>query len=368
MSAWGPRVYVMAGEEKGLAISLMMGVRAKSLSLIEEHFYDYGPTLASEKLAEYFGIKASKETVRQWMIQANLWSAKQKRVSRPHPLRARRPFLGELVQVDGSHHHWFESRGPKACLLVFIDDATGELLNLRFAPGETTIDYLAMLKEYVLERGAPRAMYFDKHNVFHLNQKNKSQDGFTQFGRVLKHLNIEPIYAHSPQAKGRVERVNETLQDRLLKELRFFEINDIDSANKHMKDFIKRFNQQFAKAPQEMLDLHRPLSNEEKASLDFHCSVQTTKTISKDLLIKHNRVIFKITTKDFRPRQLINHKLTLCENDKNLTFYFKGRIINYQLISKPNTTVHTFNRKNVDQYLDNNLKLKSYWLLRLTNH
>jgi hypothetical protein len=344
-------------------------IREESLCLIQKHFYDYGPTLASEKLSEYFGIKVSKETVRQWMIQANLRIAKQKRVSRPHPLRARRPFLGELVQVDGSHHHWFEERDPKACLLVFIDDATGQLLNLRFAPGETTIDYLAMLKDYVLERGAPRAMYFDKHNVFHINQKTaRMQDGFTQFGRVLKHLKIEPIYAHSPQAKGRVERVNETLQDRLLKELRFFEINDIDSANKHMKDFIKRFNQQFAKAPQEILDMHRPLSREENASLDFHCSVQTRKTVSKDLLVKHNRMVFKIVTKNFRPRQLINHKITLCENERNITFYFKGRIIDYHLISKSNSIVPTFNRKNIDQYLDNNPKLKSYWMLRLHNH
>jgi transposase len=341
-------------------------LREKSLTLIQAHFHDYGPTLASEKLGEYFGIKISKETVRQWMIKANLWQAKQKRVPRPHPPRARRPFLGELVQVDGSHHHWFEERGPKACLLVFIDDATGELLNLRFAPGETTIDYMAMLKEYVLERGAPRAMYFDKHNVFHINQKAaKAQDGLTQFGRVLKHLTIEPIYAHSPQAKGRVERVNETLQDRLLKELRFFEINDIESANKHVKGFIKRFNTQFAQTAQEPVDVHRPLSEKEKASLDYHCSIQTTRTISKDLLVKHNRMLFKITSKQHRPRQLINHKVMICEDANNTRFYFNGQLIHYQLISKPISMIPTLNRKNVDQYLDSQAKLKHYWMLRI---
>src|SRR5690606_39409322 len=106
--------------------------RCKSLSLIQEHFNDYGPTLAAEKLAEYFGIRVSKETVRQWMIQDNLWKPHFKHLHKSHPSRPRRPFLGELVQVDGSHHHWFENRGAKACLLVFIDDATGKLLHLRF--------------------------------------------------------------------------------------------------------------------------------------------------------------------------------------------------------------------------------------------
>jgi len=240
-------------------------VRRKSLDLIREHFYDYGPTLASEKLGEYFGITVSKETVRQWMIQEKIWRPKTKHTPKPHPSRPRRPNLGELVQVDGSHHNWFEDRGPKTCLLVFIDDATGKLLNLRFAPGETTLDYLIMLKEYVLEHGAPRAMYFDKHNVFHINQQNaKAKDGITQFHRAMKYLDIQPIYAHSPQAKGRVERVNSTLQDRLLKELRFFDINNIEDANRHVQSFISRFNQKFSVIPEKPTDFHRPLSNQEK--------------------------------------------------------------------------------------------------------
>lgn len=360
----GPKGLCHGRHRKAPSNKLSDEVRQKSLSLIKEYFYDYGPTLASEKLREYFGITASRETVRQWMIQDKLWRPKQKKIPRPHPLRPRRPYLGELVQVDGSHHHWFENRGPKCCLLVFIDDATGKLLNLRFAPGETTIDYLAMLKDYVLEKGSPRAMYFDKHNVFHINHKTtREKDGFTQFGRILKHLQIEPIYAHSPQAKGRVERVNETLQDRLLKELRFFDINDIDSANQHVKSFIERFNQQFAKIPGEPLDLHRPLSCQEQESIGYHCAVQTTRTISKDLLVKHNRKVFKITTQAYRPRQLIKQKVMICEDVYGTKLYFNKELIDFQLISQPKSITPTLNRKNMDQYLDNNAKLKGYWML-----
>ncbi|HRE32602.1 MAG TPA: ISNCY family transposase, partial [Candidatus Berkiella sp.] len=200
-------------------------IKSKALALIQEHFYDYGPTLAAEKLREYFQLSVSKETVRQWMFETHLWQAHMKKIPKPHPPRARREFLAELIQIDGSYHRWFEDRGPKCCLLVFIDDATSRIMNLRFCVAETTIDYLSTFKEYVLEHGIPRAIYFDKHNVFHINQRTaKSQDVVTQFGRVLKTLEIKLIYAHSPQAKGRVERANETLQDRLIKELRFHKI------------------------------------------------------------------------------------------------------------------------------------------------
>lgn len=356
----------LASQRKGLPANNRISepLKQQSLNLIQEYFYDYGPTLAAEKLNEYFNIKVSKETTRQWMIEAGFWRHKQKKIPAPHPLRARRPFVGELVQVDGSHHHWFEDRGPKACLLVFIDDATGRLLSLRFAPAETTIDYLAALKDYVLEHGVPRAMYFDKHNVFHINQKmTKAKDGQTQFGRVMNHLGIEPIYAHSPQAKGRVERANETLQDRLIKELRFFNINTIEQANLYLNDYIKRFNAQFAILPQEPLDLHRRLDEEEMRSLEYHCSIQAIKTVSKDLLVKHNRQVFKIIPPNGRPNHIIKQKVILCENLQGITLYFNGKPLEYKLIQKVNKTGPTLNRKNMDQYLDAVAKIQKYWAL-----
>ena len=338
--------------------------KKRSLELIEEHFYDYGPTLAAEKLEEYFGLKASKETVRQWMMEANLWQAKVKNPPKAHPPRARRPYFGEMIQIDGSHHHWFEERGPKACLLVFIDDATGKLVNLRFAYGETTIDYLSTFKEYIKEYGVPRAFYFDKHNVFHINQKqSRAKNGFTQFRRVMNQYNIEAIYAHSPQAKGRVERVNETLQDRLVKELRYYEINDIEAANKHLKDFIIRFNKQFEQPPCEALNLHRPLSSKELECLDYHCSVQSIKTVSKDLLVKHNKYIYKVEPPQGIEKRIIKQKVVLSENEDRLAMHFEGQPLKFSVIAKPNGYSPTLNRKNTDQYLDSIAKMERYWLL-----
>lgn len=339
-------------------------IKAKALALIQEHFYDYGPTLAAEKLREYFQLNVSKETVRQWMIENHLWQAHMKKNPRPHPPRARREFLGELIQIDGSYHRWFEDRGPKCCLLVFIDDATSRIMNLRFCVGETTIDYLSTFKEYVLEHGMPRAVYFDKHNVFHINQRAaKSQDGVTQFGRVLKALEIKPIYAHSPQAKGRVERANETLQDRLIKELRFHKINDIIQANLFLKGFIERYNHRFEKKAVFEDDMHRQLSNKERNELDFLFSIHSVKKISKDLLVRHNKQLIKIIPPPNRSRQYINQKVTICESLNSMRLYCHGKRLNFSIEKCNSLSGPTLSRKTLDHYLDQELIEKKYWSL-----
>ncbi len=335
-----------------------------ALKLIKEHFYDYGPTLAAEKLAEYFGIKASKETVRQWMIRECLWHPKQKKAPRIHPPRARRPLLGELIQVDGSYHHWFEDRGPKCCLLVFIDDATSRLMKIKFTTAETTIDYIDTFKEYVLEHGAPRALYFDKHNVFHINQRTaKAQNGITQFGRILKSLNIKPIYAHSPQAKGRVERVNATLQDRLIKEMRFFQINDINSANQFLKGFVERFNLRFSKAPEIEENGHRKLTLNEINHLNFTFSIHTLRTISKDLTIRHNKQLIKIIPATNKARQLVLKKVTICETLNGMNIYLNGNPLEFAIKTICPLAGPTLNRKTLDHYLDQAKRLEKYWQL-----
>lgn len=337
-------------------------LKEKSIALIKEHFYDYGPTLAAEKLNEYFQIKASKETIRQWMIDAELWQAHIKKIPRPHPPRARREFYGELIQIDGSYHRWFEDRGPKCCLLVFIDDATSRIMKLRFSFSETTIDYLSSFKEYVLAHGIPRAVYFDKHNVFHINQRMaKSQDGVTQFGRVLKALEIKPIYAHSPQAKGRVERANETLQDRLIKELRFNRINDIESANLFLDDFVIRYNKRFEKKPTLEENAHRELSSKEKELLNYLFSIHSVKKISKDLIVRHNKNMFRIIPPKNRTRKYINQQVTICESLEGTDLYCNGRKVNYLIESSSKISGPTLNRKILDHYLDQNLLNERYW-------
>ena len=184
------------------------------MRLLKEKYEDFGPTLAAEKLLELEGIAVSRETVRQLQIGEKLWKPKRRRVRRVFQTRERRPRFGELIQIDGSPHAWFEDRGPRCTLIVFIDDATSRLTALRFVPAETTRAYLETLRDHVLAHDCPLAFYSDRHGIFRVNAKDaQSGDGKTAFGRMCDRLKIEPIQALTPQAKGRVERANQTLQD-----------------------------------------------------------------------------------------------------------------------------------------------------------
>jgi transposase len=170
------------------------------MELVRQHYGDFGPTLACEYLASLHQHSIGVETLRGWMIEAGLWKAKCRRAQRQHPSRARRARLGELIQIDGSHHDWFEGRGDKCCLIAFIDDATGRVLAARFSPTETTQAYFAVLHQHISAHGVPLACYSDRHSIF---TKHDSQDPDpTQFERALLQLGIEGICAHSPQAKG----------------------------------------------------------------------------------------------------------------------------------------------------------------------
>ena len=192
---------------------LELGQRDRIAALLGEKYPDFGPTLAVEKLAEREGIVVSAETVRRIQIDLGLWRPKQRRQRRVFRRRERRPRFGELIQIDGSPHAWFEDRGPRCTLIVFIDDATSRLTALHFAPAETTRAYLEALRSHVLAHGRPLAFYSDRHGIFRVNAKDAaSGDGKTEFGRVAERLAIEPIHALTPQAKGRVERANQTLR------------------------------------------------------------------------------------------------------------------------------------------------------------
>jgi transposase len=235
-------------------------VREKALALIRARYQDFGPTLAAEMLTEHHGLRVSRETLRHWMVGAGLWlSRKQRR--RFHPPRLRRERCGELVQIDGSEHRWFEERAGPCTLLVFIDDATGRLMQLRFAASESVFSYFDALQGYLEAHGRPIAFYSDKRSVFRVARPEaKGGQGMTQFGRALAELNIEILCASSSQAKGRVERVNRTLQDRLVKELRLAGVSDIAAGNEFLVGFMERFNTRFAIAPALSGDLHRPLN------------------------------------------------------------------------------------------------------------
>jgi transposase len=271
------------------------GVKQQAIDLIYSRYPDFGPTLAHEKLTEKHDLDLSRETVRQLMITEGLWKPKKAKKLVVHQMRERRACLGELVQIDGSPHRWFEERGPVCNLLVFIDDATGRLMELYFTPGETTFSYFAATEQYLTRYGKPVAFYSDKNSIFKVNIKHAlTGTGMTQFGRAMKELDIEIICANTPQAKGRVERVIQVMQDRLVKEMRLRDISNIETANAYASEFMADYNARFAVHPRSSHDAHRALGLKEDLEQVF--TLQKHRTLSKNLTLQYKNVIYQIQT------------------------------------------------------------------------
>src|SRR3984957_15224002 len=270
--------------------------RAEIAALLKGRYAGFGATLASEKLLELDGIAVSAETVRQMQISLGEWKPKARRARRVFQLRERRPRFGELVQIDGSPHNWFEGRGPRCALIVFIDDATGRLTALRFAPVESGQAYLAALRDHVLAHGCPLAFYSDRHGIFRVNATDaQSGDGKTEFGRVVERREIGLINALTPQAKGRVERANQTLQDRLVKEMRLRNICSMEAANGFSPTFIETHNKRFAVPPRDPSSAHRPWTGTEEA-LDDLLARREERVLSKALTFSSARTKYCVKT------------------------------------------------------------------------
>jgi hypothetical protein len=270
--------------------------KAAVLALVRERYGDFGPTLAAEKLSELHDLPVGVETLRQWMLADGLWVRRRDRKRRVHQPRHRRDCLGELVQIDGCQHWWFEDRGPMCTLLVFIDDATGRLMQLRFVPSESAFAYFLATRGYIEQHGKPIAFYSDKHTVFRNNSKDSMGESMTQYGRALHELNIDILCANVPQAKGRVERAHKTLQDRLVKELRLAGINDAEAANAFVSGFVEDYNRRFARAPRLEKDLHRPLRAQDDLESSFTWKVD--RKVSKSLTLQYSRVLFILEPND----------------------------------------------------------------------
>jgi len=266
-------------------------VQMTAVALVREHYADLGPTFAAEKLAERHGLVIGRETLRKWMMTAGLWLDRKQRYKPLHQPRNRRECVGELIQIDGSDHHWFEDRAPRCTLLVFIDDATSRLMHLRFARSESTFDYFQATRDYILRHGKPVAFYSDKHAIFRVNKIGAmGGDGMTQFGRALHELNIDILCANSSQAKGRVERADQTLQDRLVKELRLAGICTIEAANAFAPGFMEDFNARFAQPPFDTRDLHRPLAPHDDVDEAF--AWKELRTLTYNLTLQYDKVMF----------------------------------------------------------------------------
>ena len=290
----GPPGLVSRHRGKASNRRLPEALQLRALDLVRERYADFGPTLAREKLREFHGVDVARETLRKWMAGAGIWLTRDKRRARAHQPRHRRACLGELVQIDGSPHAWFEERGPTCSLLVYVDDATGALMELRFVEVESTFDYFASTVTYLQRHGKPVAFYSDKHSIFRLYHQGATgrAQGLTQFGRALADLNIDIICANTPQAKGRVERMNKTLQDRLVKELRLRGISNMGDGNVFLPEFMADYNRRFARAPQSANNAHRPLQAGEDLAQTF--SWQEERTMSRNLTVHFKRVTYLI--------------------------------------------------------------------------
>ena len=240
--------------------------------------------MAREKLVEVHGLRLSTETLRRWMIADGLWRAKERREIRVHQSRPRRECFGDLIQIDGSPHDWFEGRGPGCTLIVYMDDATSRLVACRFAAAETAEAYMEATRAHFVAHGRPVAYYSDRYGVFRVNKKGK-EDELTQFSRALKTLDIAALHAHSPQAKGRVERANRTLQDRLVKEMRLRGIGDLAAGNAYLPEFMADFNRRFAVAPRNPEDAHRKVLHD-AAELELIFCEHHSRKLTKNLTIR----------------------------------------------------------------------------------
>ncbi|WP_238539575.1 ISNCY family transposase [Burkholderia sp. KJ006] len=270
---------------------LPVDVRARVIAIIRERYADFGPTLAREKLHECHGILLAKERCGNGCTMpgsgCRARSVRRRCTSRATVARA----YGELIQIDGSDHHWFEKRAPACTLLVFVDDATSRLMALHFTATESTFSYFEALSKYLDSHGKPVAFYSDKASVFYVKKRSETAGkGVTQFGRALYELNIETFCANSSQAKGRVERANGTLQDRLVKELRLRGISTREAANAYAPSFIVDFNRRFAKPPASDYNAHRPLRDDE--DLRQILAYRVPRKVTNSLTVQYDRVMY----------------------------------------------------------------------------
>lgn len=329
--------------------------RREAINLLHSLYSDFGPTFAHEKLVENHGLNLSAGSVRQIMIREKLWVPRKAKKIVTHQMRERRACFGELVQIDGSPHRWFEDRAPSCTLLVFIDDATGRLGELRFVESESFFSYAETSKAYFERYGKPVALYSDKHGIFRVNQPSVGAgESLTQFGRAMQELDVAIICANTPQAKGRVERVNLTLQDRLVKEMRLRGISNMDEGNAYLPEFIEDFNRRFAVVPRSEHDAHRPLLFSD--DLEKRLTWQETRTLSKNLTIQFKKVVYQIQTE--RPTYALRKaKVTLCQNaEGEITILYKGKELAYSIFKKQAKQSQVLSSKDVNRKVDQTRK------------
>lgn len=310
-------------------------LKQEALRLVRAHYADFGPTLACEKLAQRDGLRIGKETLRKLMIAEGLWRPKRRKGT-SHPRRERRARRGELVQMDASLHDWFEDRGPKITLVAAIDDATGEVLAARFVPVEDTWGYFDLLQGLLLEHGRPLQLYTDRHSIFRPTVDSQVRaTAETQLARALRELDIDLICANSPQAKGRVERLFGTLQDRLVKELRLEDVSTLEAGNLFLPGFLASHNQAFSVLPALATEAHRPLSKTLRQDLENIFCSQSERRLSKTLTLQYEGTLLQIET--VRPEYALRNKMVqiLKRHDGEIEVRYKNQTLRHRAVTVP---------------------------------
>jgi len=306
-------------------------VKDKVVRLYRAQYKDFGPTLASEKLSERDGIRISDETLRRWLLEAGDWK-KSRRHRRHRQWRERKLHEGEMVQMDGSHHDWFEGRGPWCVLMGYMDDATGRVFG-RFYEYEGTIPAMDSFKRYVRKHGLPLSVYLDRYKTYKSTAKPSLEDELndreplSDFERALKELGVEVRHANSPQAKGRIERLFRTLQDRLVKEMRLRGIRTLEEANVFLEQYLPIYNRRFAVSPRERENLHRPLGR--GLDLDAILCIKTERTLRNDFTVAHQRKLYQVEDKVNTSKVMVQDRM-----DGSIRITHKNRALRFREITE----------------------------------
>ena len=306
-------------------------LKDKVIKLYRGRYKDFGPTLASEKLLERDGVSISDETLRRWLIEAGDWKRVRKR-RRHRQWRERKGHRGEMVQIDGSHHAWFEDRGAPCVLMGYIDDATGDVFG-RFYDYEGTMPAMDSLKRYIRRRGLPLKVYFDGHSTYKSTAKPTIQDELegveplSEFERALKELGVEVSHAHSPQAKGRIERLFRTFQDRVIKEMRLSGVRTIEEGNRFLAEYLPVYNKRFSVRPREKDDLHRALPK--GMDLDAILCMKTERTLRNDFTVAHNHKLYQIEEATRASKVIVQDRM-----DGSMRITYQGQALRFREIAE----------------------------------
>lgn len=306
-------------------------IKARVLRLFKQEYADFNLAHATEKFSEVHDIAISDETLRLWLNEAEIFYNKR-RVKKHRQRRERKACFGELVQIDGSHHDWFESRGPFCVFMGYIDDATGIVFG-RFYDYEGTIPAMDSMKRYIKLYGVPQSVYLDKHSTYKswaeptIEEQLSGQRPMSHFEKSLAALEVEVIHANSPQAKGRVERMFKTLQDRLVREMRLQGIKSVDEANVFLETYLPNHNRRFRKEAREKADLHRPALHTRE--LDRILCIREERTVKNDFTIAYANKLYQIGQMTRAKKVTVEERL-----DGSLHITYKGQDLRYRMVTE----------------------------------